>query len=57
MFGSDWPVVTLASPSRRWMQFVQKTIQPLSHDEKRRVLCGTVVEAYKLDEKRGYEAR
>lgn len=51
MFGSDWPVVTLASSYSRWMQFVQKAIHSLSHDEKRQVLCRTAVEAYKLDNK------
>jgi L-fuconolactonase len=51
MFGSDWPVVTLASSYGRWMQFFQRAIQSLSRDEKQQMLCGTAVEAYKLDEK------
>lgn len=51
MFGSDWPVVTLASPYARWMLFVQKAIQSLSYSEKLQIWSSTAIEAYKLDEK------
>jgi L-fuconolactonase len=51
MFGSDWPVVTLASPYQKWLRCVRKAICALSANEQRRVLCETAIEAYKLDEK------
>ena len=48
MFGSDWPVMTLASSYRRWMATIQSAIAQLSVTEKERILGGTAVEAYGL---------
>jgi L-fuconolactonase len=48
MFGSDWPVMTLASSYRRWMATIQRAITQLSVTEKERILGGTAVEAYGL---------
>ena len=48
MFGSDWPVMTLASSYRRWMATIQSAITQLSVTEKERILGGTAVEAYGL---------
>jgi L-fuconolactonase len=48
MFGSDWPVLTLASSYERWLQLVKRAISALSRDEQRRVLSGTAVAAYGL---------
>jgi L-fuconolactonase len=48
MFGSDWPVMTLASSYRRWMTTIQSAIAQLSVTERERILGGTAVEAYSL---------
>jgi L-fuconolactonase len=48
MFGSDWPVMTLASSYRRWMATIQSAIAQLSVAERERILGGTAVEAYGL---------
>jgi L-fuconolactonase len=48
MFGSDWPVMTLASSYRRWMATIQSAIAQLSLTERERILGGTAVEAYSL---------
>lgn len=49
MFGSDWPVATLASSYGQWLHCVRKAIAGLSPDEQHRILYGTAVEAYDLD--------
>jgi L-fucono-1,5-lactonase len=48
MFGSDWPVVTLAATYGRWMTSVRNAIAELSKLEQERILAGTAVEAYGL---------
>jgi L-fuconolactonase len=48
MFGSDWPVCTLASSYERWVGTVQELIAPLSEIERDRIMGGTAVEAYRL---------
>jgi L-fuconolactonase len=48
MFGSDWPVMTLASSYGRWMATIQSAIAQLSVTEKERILGGTALEAYGL---------
>jgi L-fuconolactonase len=48
MFGSDWPVMTLASSYGRWMATIQSVIAQLSVTEKERILGGTALEAYGL---------
>jgi L-fuconolactonase len=48
MFGSDWPVVTLASSYRRWIGTVRSAIAQLSVTERERILGETAVEAYSL---------
>ena len=48
MFGSDWPVVTLASSYRRWLRTVRIAIAHLSADERDWILAKTAVEAYKI---------
>ena len=48
MFGSDWPVVTLASSYRRWVGTVRVAIAQLSPDERDRILAKTAIEAYGL---------
>ena len=48
MFGSDWPVMLVASDYKRWVDVVQHAISGLSKAEQERVMGGTAVEAYKL---------
>jgi L-fuconolactonase len=48
MFGSEWPVVSLASPYRRWIDTVRSAIAQLSSAERERILAGTAIEAYGL---------
>ncbi len=48
MFGSDWPVVTLASSYRRWIGTVRVAIAQLSPDERDWILEKTAIEAYGL---------
>lgn len=48
MFGSDWPVLTLASSYDRWLAAVKQVLATLSHDEQRQILHNTAVEAYGL---------
>jgi L-fuconolactonase len=50
MFGSDWPVMTLASSYQRWMATIQSAIAQLSVTERERILGGTAVEAYGLSQ-------
>ncbi|WP_353535475.1 amidohydrolase family protein [Cognatishimia sp. WU-CL00825] len=48
MFGSDWPVVNLASDYATWWQTVQKLIAPLSPSQKQAVLGGNAQRFYRL---------
>lgn len=48
MFGSDWPVCTLATPYDRWVETVEVLLSGLSDEERDRILGGTAVEAYRL---------
>jgi L-fuconolactonase len=48
MFGSDWPVVLLASGYRRWLETVQHLLRSLSADEQARIFGETAKEAYQL---------
>jgi len=48
MFGSDWPVLTLASDYQTWVHTVQSLIADLSTDERGRIMSGTACEAYRL---------
>ncbi len=48
MFGSDWPVVNLASSYRQWIDTVRAAIAQLSITERERILAGTAIDAYGL---------
>lgn len=48
MFGSDWPVVQLASSYDRWLDTAKQAIAGLTAAEQARILAGTAVEAYAL---------
>lgn len=48
MFGSDWPVVTLASSYWRWANTIQTAIAHLSEDERDWIFAKTAIQAYGL---------
>jgi L-fuconolactonase len=48
MYGSDWPVMLLASDYARWYRTVTTAIAKLSKAEQERIMGGTAVEAYGL---------
>ena len=48
MFGSDWPLATLAASCRRWLRSVRIAIAHPSTDERDWILAKTAVEAYKI---------
>jgi L-fuconolactonase len=48
MFGSDWPVMLLGSPYKRWVDTVRRGISHLSEYEQERILGKTATEAYRL---------
>lgn len=49
MFGSDWPVMTLASSYRRWMDAVRAATAQLSAPEREWIFSKTAIQAYGLD--------
>jgi L-fuconolactonase len=48
LFGSDWPVCTLATGYSRWLETIERWLEPLSAAERDRILGGTAIEAYRL---------
>jgi L-fuconolactonase len=48
MFGSDWPVLTLAGPYRRWVDTFLSLIAELSPDEQQAICRETALQAYRL---------
>ncbi|MBM3738262.1 MAG: amidohydrolase [Acidobacteria bacterium] len=48
MFGSDWPVMLVATSYGRWRDQVLEFASSLSRSERDRLLGGTAVEAYRL---------
>ncbi|HEV2135989.1 MAG TPA: amidohydrolase family protein [Terracidiphilus sp.] len=48
MFGSDWPVLTLAAPYERWLRIVHTFIAGMTPSEQEMILSGTAAEAYAL---------
>ena len=46
MFGSDWPVMGLASPYTRWLDTVQSLISHLAESEIEQILHGTAERIY-----------
>jgi L-fuconolactonase len=49
MFGSDWPVLTLACSYVRWIEIVRSAIDQLSTAEQEWILSKTAIEAYRLN--------
>lgn len=48
MFGSDWPVCTVACEYRRWVEIVRKSISKLSNSEQEAIFGGNAIRAYNL---------
>ncbi|MDF3144125.1 amidohydrolase family protein [Streptomyces sp. T21Q-yed] len=48
MFGSDWPVCTLAGGWNRWAETVEKLLADCSERETRSILAGTATDFYRL---------
>jgi len=48
MFGSDWPVLTLAGGYARWMRTFRSFISTLSTDEQESICSGSARAAYRL---------
>jgi L-fuconolactonase len=48
LFGSDWPVLLLASSYGRWQATVAEAISSLSACERERIMAGAAAEAYRL---------
>jgi len=48
MFGSDWPVCTVASEYARWVETVWRSLGTLSASEQQAIMGGTAVDFYKL---------
>ena len=48
MFGSDWPVVTVASDYGRWLKFVRAFTARLTPDEQAAILGGNATRVYQL---------
>jgi L-fuconolactonase len=49
MFGSDWPVVLLASSYQRWFEAIDKFTQDLSAEAKRKFWAGNATRYYRLE--------
>lgn len=49
MFGSDWPIVTLASTYSRWLSTVRSAIAGLSQDERDWIFWRSATRAYGLE--------
>lgn len=48
MFGSDWPVATLAADYSTWVKTFRSFIAELSPSEQQRISSGSAIEAYRL---------
>ncbi len=48
LFGSDWPVLTLAADHARWLALVEQSVAPLGEAALDAVLAGTAARTYRL---------
>jgi L-fuconolactonase len=55
IFGSDWPVCTLAGSYQRIVELAERLIGGLSYSEQAAVMGGTAAEAYALEQSRPEE--
>jgi L-fuconolactonase len=49
MFGSDWPVVTLAASYGRWIETIARMLQRLSDEEADDIVRRTAERVYGLE--------
>lgn len=49
LFGSDWPVATLATSYRRWVETLEQLTDDLSDAAKRKLWRDNAIRAYRLD--------
>jgi len=49
MFGSDWPVLLVASSYKGWVETVHRMIRSLSDDEQKWIMGQTAKMVYELD--------
>ncbi|MGY3439907.1 amidohydrolase family protein [Marinovum sp. KMM 9879] len=49
MWGSDWPVLTLAAPWQDWRSLTEALLAPLSDSDRAAILHGTATRFYGLD--------
>jgi L-fuconolactonase len=48
MFGSDWPVLTIAATYERWVRTVEEAVSSLTASEQEWIFSRTATQAYKL---------
>lgn len=48
LYGSDWPVCTLAAEGMRWVEFVQSVAQPWSESEQRLFFHDNALDYYRI---------
>lgn len=53
LYGSDWPVVLLASELPRWVTCLNQSVEQCSVDEKRKLFHDNAVAFYRIDESAG----
>ncbi len=49
MFGSDWPVLTLAAPYSSWVSCAESAVARLSHEEQKKFWRANAINVYKLE--------
>lgn len=49
MFGSDWPVATLACPYRRWLEVLDSALAGLTEVDRRRIFHDNAMEWYRIE--------
>lgn len=51
MFGSDWPVCTLAGSYEKVLEIVQRFVEPLTNEEREAIFGTNAIDFYKLKER------
>ena len=49
MFGSDWPVCTLAATYREWVEALRSIVSPWSEEDRRQLFYGNAARFYELE--------
>ena len=55
MFGSDWPVASLTTTYRGWLDTVREAVADLTALDRNRIMIRTAEKVYGLDDARGGE--